>query len=89
MPGEASRLADFKPDRILAKSMGTLVACYAHAQCGLTADYAGSFEQMQELTQDCANCERVEIPGSDHVYGDFDTLVPLIRSWLGITPPPS
>jgi hypothetical protein len=53
------------------------------------ADYTGSFEQMQELTQDCANCERIEIPGSDHVYGEFDTLVPLIRSWLGITPPPS
>ena len=48
-----------------------------------TADFTGTFAQLEAIVQGCAHTRLVEVPGKDHGYGDTVAVASIIASWIG------
>jgi len=46
-----------------------------------TADFTGSYMELNAITQEFARCDTVEVPGDDHSYSNIPALVAIIEPW--------
>ena len=91
----AYRSASFRPARAvligspIGQSTPELQALYSALAEGIptlfiqqTADFTGTFVQLESIVRGCAHGQLAEVPGNDHAYRDTAGLASIISSWV-------